>query len=138
MLGVKDRAQAGSRISAGKVSDFELDKFRIFDTPIGSVGVAKTDNGFVAFRNRCPHQGAPICVGSKLARTTLAEKPFEYDLDPSGPVVRCPWHRWEFHVESGESVGNITRGRLAKFPVEVEGDDVFVALPNRPNTARVG
>ena len=53
-------------------------------------------------------------------------RPFEYELDREDMVVRCPWHRWEFRVETGQSVGDTTRARLLSFRVHVQGDEVFV------------
>lgn len=113
-------------VHAGSVDAFVLNRFRIVDTPAGSVGVVRTDDGFYAVLNRCPHMGAPVCVGTDLTNSTTPSRPFEYRVGYQARVVRCPWHRWEFRVDTGESIGNTNKGRLLRFSVIVEGEQVYV------------
>lgn len=117
---------ARPRTFVGKVTEFIPNKFRIVEIENGSVGVVKTDNGFYAVRNRCPHMGASVCAGSDVTSTTIPSKPFEYILGHENFVVRCPWHRWEFRIDTGRNIGNVTSSRLLTFDVEVDGQDVFV------------
>src|SRR5258707_4831490 len=120
------------RVRAGAVADFELNKFRVVNTDTGSIGVVRTADGFHAVLNRCPHMGAPICVGSDVTKTTRSNKPFDYSLDYDHDVVRCPWHRWEFRLDTGESAGGTTKGRLMRYVVEDDEEQVFVLLKPRP------
>jgi nitrite reductase/ring-hydroxylating ferredoxin subunit len=113
-------------VRAGGIDEFVLNKFRIVDTPVGSVGVVRTSKGFFAVRNRCPHMDGPICLGSMVTSTTAPSRPFEYLVDHEHAVVRCPWHRWEFDIATGENVGRITRARLATYRVELRDREVFV------------
>jgi 3-phenylpropionate/trans-cinnamate dioxygenase ferredoxin subunit len=118
---------ATSLIPAGKVADYALNEFRIIETSSVSIGVVRTKDGMFAVLNKCPHMGAPICLGSNATCTTLPSAPFEYRLDTEHNVVRCPLHRWEFRVDTGENVGGVTRAKVRTFPVEVHGEQVFVA-----------
>lgn len=119
-------ARADGLIHAGHVDAFVLNRFKILDTPAGSVGVVRADDGFHAVLNRCPHMGAPVCVGTDLTNSTVPSRPFEYRVGHEMRVVRCPWHRWEFRVDTGESIGNTNRGRLLRFPVILKGEEVYV------------
>lgn len=123
-------------ILAGKVGQFELDEFVIVEHPAGSVGVVRRDEGYYAVANRCPHMGAPICVGGGVKLTTAPSQPFHYVTDDKRPVVRCPWHRWEFCLDTGESAGNTTRSRILTYPVKVVGDEVFVGKRANRNQNR--
>lgn len=123
--------QDETRAFAGAVEDFKEDVFRIVETSFGSIGVVRRPNGFFAVMNRCPHMGAPLCLGGKATRTTAPSKPFEYSTDEEHSVVRCPWHRWEYDIETGRNVGNITRTRIVTYPVVVEDGKVFVTRPVR-------
>lgn len=58
----------------------------------------------------CAHQGGPLAEGAL-----------------EGTVVTCPWHGWQFDVESGRSLLS-DRIRQATFEVRVEGRDVLVAV----------
>ena len=64
------------------------------------VGVVRdpADGRLVALRNRCPHHGAPLCLGR--FRDREAGVPGRYAL-AGERVLRCPWHGWEFDLETG-------------------------------------
>jgi nitrite reductase/ring-hydroxylating ferredoxin subunit len=87
------------------------------------IGVlAGPDGRLVAVRNRCPHHGAPLCLGTLRERTTGT--PGCYAL--SGRLVlRCPWHGWEFDVDTGRCVDEPSM-RAAVYPVLVEDGRVLV------------
>jgi nitrite reductase/ring-hydroxylating ferredoxin subunit len=53
-----------------------------------------------------------------------------------GRVLRCAWHQWEFDIESGTALFEISTVRLTYFPVCVVEGDVFVEL--KPTTRVVG
>ena len=38
--------------------------------------------------------------------------PDQYVYGHDGMVVQCPWHAYEFHVDTGESVGGVLPGRV--------------------------
>ena len=75
-----------------------------------------------AVRNRCPHSGAPLCLGWVVERST--GRPGAYE--PSGrAVLRCPWHGWEYDLETGKCADD-ARMRAAVYPVRVEDGRVLV------------
>ena len=61
-----------------------------------------------AYRNFCPHAGAPLSDGSI-----------------KDGVVRCPWHGWEFNLRTGAHMAN-PRCTLDAHRTEVAGGTVFV------------
>lgn len=120
-------ARTLARRHVGAVEDFVEGEFKVFDLGGRPVGVVKTDQGFFAIRNRCPHQGADICGGT-VTGTMVASEPFEYDYSEQTLVVACPWHRWEFALDTGESFGRVTNKRLVTYAVEVEDGNVYVMM----------
>jgi Ferredoxin subunits of nitrite reductase and ring-hydroxylating dioxygenases len=84
------------------------------------IGVFNVDGTFHAYRNVCPHAGAPVCVG-RIGGTTLPSPVYEYNYGREGRVIRCPWHGWEFDLETGEHLVDPAT-RLKKIPVEVAPD----------------
>ncbi|MFN8217862.1 MAG: Rieske 2Fe-2S domain-containing protein [Solirubrobacterales bacterium] len=124
-----------TRHSVGSVGEFELDRFRVFDLDGRPVGVVRTERGFYAVRNRCPHQGAAICAGI-VSGTMAPSSPREYLYSDDRRVVACPWHRWEFDLETGASVQQITKKKLVTYPVEVEDGIVSVVLRGRARKER--
>ena len=77
-----------------------------------------------AVRNVCPHQGAPLCRGT-VSGTMLPSAPQEYVYGMEDRILRCPWHGWEFHLDTGESLTNAKR-RVRTYPVTIDGDSVFI------------
>ena len=102
-------------------------------------GVFNVDGRFFAYRNICPHAGAPVCVG-KISGTTLPSPVYPYDYGHEGCILRCPWHGWEFDLRTGEHLVDpatklkridveIQGQALEKFPVTQTGDTLHVILP---------
>jgi nitrite reductase/ring-hydroxylating ferredoxin subunit len=123
------------RTLVGAVDDFALDKFRIVHIDGNSIGVVRTKEGFFAVLNYCPHMGAEVCLGSVTGTTLPTDIPFDYRLGHQRSVVRCPWHRWEFDLASGEAIGKITNMRIATYQVEVDGEDVYVGRRRKRSAA---
>lgn len=103
----------------GKVDEIGTGERKIVEVEGRSVGVFNVNGTFHAIRNRCPHQGAPLCKG-KIAGTTLPSKPGEYVWGREGEIVRCPWHGWEFDLTTGESVFNPHRMKVKAYEVTLE------------------
>jgi nitrite reductase (NADH) small subunit len=114
----------------GRVEDFEPGRFRVFELQGRPVGVVRTEQGFFAVRNRCPHQGADICAGL-VTGTMEPSAPGEFSYSEEALVVVCPWHRWEFELATGESYGQVTRKRLVTYEVEVDDGEVYVMMKGR-------
>jgi nitrite reductase/ring-hydroxylating ferredoxin subunit len=70
-------------------------------------------------RNRCPHQGGPLCRG-RLVGAVTSSAPGEYSYDGNRPLIRCPWHAWEFDVRTGQSWIDPGHVRVRTYEVEVQ------------------
>jgi 3-phenylpropionate/trans-cinnamate dioxygenase ferredoxin subunit len=67
------------------------------------------------FRNRCPHSGAPLCLGR--IRNREGGAPGSYALTGER-VLRCPWHGWEFDLRTGRCLDDPAL-RAAVYQVDV-------------------
>lgn len=105
----------------GTVAEIGPGQRKIVEVDRISIGVFNVGGTFYALRNRCPHQGAPLCQGS-LKGTALPSAPGEYLWARDGEVLRCPWHGWEFDVTNGQSLFNPHRVRVRAYEVTVESD----------------
>ena len=63
---------------------------------------------FHATAARCPHEDAPLCIGSL-----------------EGTVVTCPMHGWQFDVTTGQGVNPPDR-RLRPYPVHVDDESIYI------------
>ncbi|HSC81965.1 MAG TPA: nitrite reductase small subunit NirD [Chitinolyticbacter sp.] len=93
------------------VSEIPLLGSRLVECPSGNIAVFRTaeDNVF-ALLDRCPHKAGPLSQGIV-----------------HGETVTCPLHSWNIDLKSGEAKAPDV-GCARRYPVEVRGGDVFLAL----------
>jgi nitrite reductase/ring-hydroxylating ferredoxin subunit len=84
-----------------------------------SIGVFRSGERFYAVRNRCPHQGGPLCEG-RLFRRALSDEPGRVRYADTAPLVACPWHGWEYDLETGQSFMGAGEPRVKAYDVSVE------------------
>ncbi len=83
-----------------------------------SIGVFNLGGEFFALRNRCPHQGGPLCLG-KQSGFIFSSGPGEYEYSRKGEILKCPWHGWEFDIRTGQSWFDPARVRVRQYDVTV-------------------
>ena len=97
-------------IKVASISELELGSCKTVEVQGKVIALFNVGGRIYALDNTCLHQGGPLGEGRL-----------------EGEVVTCPWHMWEFNVRTGEKVGEPSL-RVATYPVQVEGDDIKVAL----------
>jgi 3-phenylpropionate/trans-cinnamate dioxygenase ferredoxin subunit len=83
------------------------------------IGVFNVGGEFFALLDRCPHQGGPLCSG-QLWGAVRAPVPGVYEYSAATPLLRCPWHGWEFDVRTGQSWFNPDKMAVRRYPVTLE------------------
>lgn len=115
-----------ARVEVCAVDDLPPGSRRIVDVEGRSIGVFNVGGELFAVRNTCPHQGAKLCLGT-VSGTMLPSNPYEYRYGRDSRVLRCPWHGWEFDLETGEKLfDEATRARVKTYPASVDGDVVVI------------
>jgi nitrite reductase (NADH) small subunit len=99
------------RIPAGKHADFAIGTTRLVTVGRKDVAVFRTEDGFFAIDDCCPHAGAPLSGGHV-----------------ENGIVTCPWHAWRFRLSDGAWADN-PRIRTGCYTVVLDGDDLFVDVP---------
>ncbi len=107
--------QGGEAVSLVKVAE-------VAQIPAGAAKVVQVEGKilalfnvggtFYATDNKCTHVGGP-----------LGEGRLEAD------VVICPWHGSRFNVTTGQVVGPPARRPVSTYPVRIQGEAVYVELP---------
>ena len=90
-----------------------------------SIGVFNVDGKYHAVRNICPHHGAPLCLG-ELTGTMLPSEPHQYVWGMEKGILQCPWHGYEFDIETGRTIYDPDDLRVKVYPVTVEDGNVVL------------
>ncbi len=125
-LAPRPTAEPGLRwVHAGAVSDFPAEGGRAIEHGGTQVAVFRFDSRgeWYACQNTCPHKREAV-----LSRGLIG--------DQNGvPKVACPLHKKTFSLETGECLSGDPH-RVDVFPVRIDGDQVYVELPSKPETSR--
>ena len=81
-----------------------------------------------AYRNRCPHDGGPVCAGTITG--TLAQGPetgWQPRWERDGEILYCPWHGSDFDLCTGRALSRKPL-RLKSYPVRVENGTVTITV----------
>ncbi|KAJ5775727.1 uncharacterized protein N7511_000738 [Penicillium nucicola] len=115
-------------INCGRLSDFtqaryvvrlttgkKLVLFRLPTIDPSNPKTNETSDGwsYYAMEAECPHAGGPMADS-------------QIDIEDSAYVASCPWHAYDFNVETGESSVGI---KACTFPVDVSGEYVALDFP---------
>lgn len=114
-----------------KVTELLDDAALIVEVDGIEVGIFRRGDRVVAYRNLCPHQGGPVCTGMVIGKVEAVLGPDRRVLtewfSPDQIHVVCPWHGWEFNLDSGRCAADPRKG-LQPVSVEIQGDDLYVRL----------
>jgi nitrite reductase/ring-hydroxylating ferredoxin subunit len=90
------------RVVVAPLAGFPDGERRIVDVGGRSIGVFRVGSQFFGIRNRCPHQGGPLCLGHVLG-DAVADEPGRAAIVSDPLRIACPWHGWEYDLDSGQS-----------------------------------
>ncbi|MDH3761687.1 MAG: Rieske (2Fe-2S) protein [Gammaproteobacteria bacterium] len=77
--------------------------------------VVRRDGEFFAYRNSCPHTGAPL---------DWVDHQF---LDIEGSLIQCAVHDARFLIDTGECVlGPCPGQRLESLPIRIEDENIYL------------
>ncbi len=108
-----------ARHVVGTIGELPPGARKIVEVNGRSIGVFNVNGSLHALRNSCPHQAAPLCLGS-IKGMTMPSKPGEYLWAREGEILRCPWHGWEFDLTTGRSIFNPHKMRVRTYEVTIE------------------
>jgi nitrite reductase/ring-hydroxylating ferredoxin subunit len=122
-----------------RLSELEEKKPLAFRFQEREVGLIRVQDDVYAYENTCPHFGGPVCLGEVFGK-------IELEMDELKRVKRevvseetlhlvCPWHGYEFDLRSGECVFD-PKLKLRRYPVTVQGEDVYVHLDDKGEEKR--
>ena len=122
---------ARSRHLAGRSDAIAPNGRLVVDIGDTTVGIFRVAGRLVAYENSCPHMGGPVCQGLIIpaVREVIDESRVStgYAFDESEMRIVCPWHGYEFAIETGSHPAKSSI-RLRRVEVDENGGDVYVTL----------
>ncbi|MET4104056.1 MAG: Rieske (2Fe-2S) protein [Roseovarius sp.] len=112
-------------------SDLSDTTVKICEVDGVEIGIIRHNGDVVAYKNVCPHQGGPVCEGLRMPRVCVEfddqQRALQQNFDESEMHFVCPWHGWEFKMETGEAVGD-PKIRLKRYKVTERDGEVYVEI----------
>jgi nitrite reductase/ring-hydroxylating ferredoxin subunit/uncharacterized membrane protein len=102
---------ADAAIDVGSLDDLGVDQMALLRLGDRRIVLARTDEGFAAFDDRCPHRGGPLSDGALTCGT-----------------VQCPWHGSQFDVRTGDVKHGPAEARIAVHRVAERDGRLWLTL----------
>jgi len=123
---------AADEVAVGALTDIADGDYRIFAIETVEVGVFRVGDRIIAYENTCPHAGGPVCQGKIFNRVeellTSEKKSLGLRFSTRRNIV-CPWHGYEFDIETGCHPADRTL-KLKPVKVNVRDGQIFIMLVN--------
>ena len=103
---------ANAPVVAAKADELKVDQMKLLHVGDRRIVLARTEQGYVAFDDRCPHRGGSLAGGSMMCGT-----------------VQCPWHGSQFDVRTGSVRAGPAGEGIATYRVEQQGEEIRLAIP---------
>lgn len=98
-------------VTVAEVDEIADGRSKAVTVGTNSIALFRSGEEYFAVVNECSHYGAPLCGGYVKNGT-----------------VSCPWHGWQFDLETGECL-SAPGCDIEAFQVRVEGGSVKIAVP---------
>jgi nitrite reductase/ring-hydroxylating ferredoxin subunit/uncharacterized membrane protein len=109
---------ATGAVDGGAADELKVDQMKLIRIADRAgerrVVLARTERGYAAFDDRCPHRGGPLSDGTLACGT-----------------VQCPWHGSQFDVMTGRVKEGPAADPIASYPVEERNGRVMIVLDDR-------
>ena len=99
----------GQTVKVCAESELKTDQMKLIHLNGKRIVIARSEKGFVAFEDRCPHKGGSLAGGSMSCGT-----------------VQCPWHGSQFDVHSGRLKAGPAKEGIQTYPVTVSDNSVYL------------
>ena len=108
----KIEAPRAGPVVVAKANELKVDQMKLLHVGDRRIVLARTEQGYAAFDDRCPHRGGSLAGGSMICGT-----------------VQCPWHGSQFDVRTGGVKAGPADSGIATYRVEQRGEEVLVVIP---------
>ncbi|HEX6308279.1 MAG TPA: DUF2231 domain-containing protein [Longimicrobiales bacterium] len=104
-------ARPGESVVVAAVDELKVNQMKLLRLRDRRLVLARTEQGYVAFDDRCTHRGGSLAGGALICGT-----------------VQCPWHGTQFDVRTGEVKAGPADAPISTWRVEEDGSSVRLVL----------
>jgi uncharacterized membrane protein/nitrite reductase/ring-hydroxylating ferredoxin subunit len=104
-------SKISDRILVADSGELKINQMKLIVAGERRIVIARSENGFVAFDDRCTHRGGSLASGSMICGT-----------------VQCPWHGSQFDVTTGALKAGPAKQGIASYTVLEDSGKVYLAL----------
>lgn len=104
-------AQNG-RVEIADYGELKTDQMMLVHVEDKRIVIARTENGFAAFDDHCPHRGASLAGGTLICGT-----------------VQCPWHGSQFDAHTGAPKAGPAKTGIPIYVLQFTGGKLYLQLP---------
>ena len=105
------RVRPGEPAVVARADELRVNQMKLLRAPDRRIVLARTEQGYVAFNDRCTHRGGSLAGGAMICGT-----------------VQCPWHGSQFDVRTGEVRSGPAKERIATYAIEQHGHEIWLSL----------
>jgi nitrite reductase/ring-hydroxylating ferredoxin subunit/uncharacterized membrane protein len=95
------RDHAGSRALTSAAAPLGINQMKLVHVAEERIVVARGEDGYAAFQDRCTHKGGPLSDGVLICGT-----------------VQCPWHGSQFDVKTGDVKCGPATEKISTYPID--------------------
>jgi nitrite reductase/ring-hydroxylating ferredoxin subunit/uncharacterized membrane protein len=103
--------ETSNNIEVAEVDELKVDQMKLVHVKDKRIVIAKTEDGYVAFDDRCTHKGGSLAGGAMICGT-----------------VQCPWHGSQFDVNTGALKAGPAKEGIKTYKVSQQGSKIFLSL----------
>lgn len=100
-----------SPLRVAGVDELKVNQMKLLHVQGKRIVLARTEEAYVAFDDRCTHKGGSLAGGSMMCGT-----------------VQCPWHGSQFNVQSGVVTAGPAQEKIETYTVTEEEGAVYLRL----------
>ncbi len=99
------------RFEVCDANELQPDQMKLIHAKHKRIVVARTEQGYVAFEDRCTHKGGSLAGGAMICGT-----------------VQCPWHGTQFDVKTGEVKAGPGKEKIKTYEVAEDQGKVYLSV----------
>ncbi|MEI6945814.1 DUF2231 domain-containing protein [Paraflavisolibacter sp. H34] len=101
----------GGLVAVAGLEELKINQMKLVHVDGKRIVIGRTEEGYVAFDDRCTHKGGSLAGGALICGT-----------------VQCPWHGSQFHTKTGAVAAGPATEKIATYPTEERDGNVYIRL----------